>query len=350
MKIALIATLDSLVAKNSVGGTEIWTYNYYKQLTSRGHDVTLFASSDSQIDGKLVSVCKSSDLVEETTGKISLGRLAYFSNKQMAAVIDRQDEFDLIHLSVYSLSFYLGVVDLIRKPLVVTVHGMSMPKDEAAIVLSQSIEANFVLPSEEFLRKWVTPTKYKIINHGINLEDFPFDPTGGENYFWMGRITPDKGIIDAIEFAKRTNSKLIIAGPKRDPEFFQQQVEPKLNTNINYIGELGAEEKVKYYQQAKAFLMPTKCEEAFGLVAVESLACGTPVIAYRKGALPDLITNGVDGFLVEPDSVVGLINAAEKISSIDRQKCRDKVEKKYSIDLMVDNYIEHYQSIIDKNI
>lgn len=347
MKIALVGAIDSATGKNSSAGTEIWTYNFILELTARGHKVVLFGSKDSKVEQPLVASVDSKDIINSDTGQISRARLAYYSIEQMSELIKRQDDFDLIHLSVYALQYYLPLIKLLHKPIVATVHGSALSREDADKILPLVKQVNFVLISNSFLSSWGKPEKYKVIYNGIRINDFPFKEKKDDYYFWMGRISLEKGLNDAVEFAIKTNSKLIIAGPKRQPEFFNQYVKPKLSDKIEYVGELGLAEKVKYYQRAKAFLMPIKWEEPFGLVAVEAMACGTPVIAYNRGAMSEIITDKVDGILVRPDNIDELIKSADYVSKIDHQKCRTKVKNKFSIDVMVDEYLKYYQEILN---
>lgn len=347
LNIGLIGPIDSPTKQDANAGTEIWTYNFAVELEKRGHNVTLFASKDSEVSQRLIANVDSNELFDTGSGLLSKTRLVFFSLDQMLDVIQRQHEFDLIHISAYSLECYLPFVKLLKKPIIATVHGFALSAEDAQIILPRVSGINFALISKSFLHNWSAPVKYKIINNGIQISDFDFSENKKDYYFWMGRIAPEKGLDDAIEFAKRTNSRLIIAGPIRKPEYFEKNIKPSLGDKIKYVGELDLKKKVDYYKFAKAFVMPIKWEEPFGLVAVESMACGTPVIAYKRGALTEIIKDGVNGFLVEPDNIDGLIKASEKLSDIDHIQCRTGVEAKYSLENMVEKYLDYYSEIIN---
>lgn len=346
MKIALIGAIDSQTSQNATAGTEIWTYSFMSELIKRGHNVTLFASSDSKVDAKLISNISSDKLIDTDTGLMSKERVAFFSIDQMIEVVRNQDSFDLVHISAYSSQYYLPFVKLLRKPVIATIHGPSLKREDAEVALPLVKNVNFALISKSFAGDWGHPEKYKIIYNGINLENFSFSNLAKNYYFCMGRIAPEKGISDAVLFATKSGQKLYIAGPITKPTYFEESIKPHLNSKIKYVGELNFNEKMKYYKSALAFLMPIKWPEPFGLVAVESMACGTPVIAYNRGALPEIITSGQDGYLVEPDSIDGLIEATKKIGLIDRKNCRLAVETKFSISSMTDSYIKYYEDIL----
>lgn len=345
MKIALVGAIDSETGEDAIAGTEIWTYNFLLELSARGHEVVLFGSKDSKVEQPLVASVDSKDLIDSHTGEISGMRLAYFSIEQMLELIKRQNDFDLIHLSVYSLQYYLPLLKLLNKPVVITVHGSGLNKEDADKILPLVKQLNFVFISNSFLLNWGKPEKYEVVYNGIRIDDFPFNEEKEDYLFWMGRISPEKGLDDAVKIAVRTNSKLIIAGPNRHPEFFNQNIKPRLSDKIKYVGELGLDEKVKYYQRAKAFLMPIHWEEPFGLVLIEAMACGTPVIAYDRGSVPEIIEDGKNGYIVAENDIDGMIDAIKNIDKIDQKYCRESVINRFTIDKMVSNYERIYQKV-----
>jgi len=345
MKVALVGPMDSPVSEDASGGTEIWTYNFAQQLVERGVDVSVYALSESYFSGRLISIASQKDILQKD-GSISKTRHIFFSLKEMAQVVRDQSNYDLIHISVFSLIFYLPLINLINKPIVVTLHGFPFGGDDAEVILPQVSKINFVIISNFFLKKWAKPKKYRVIRHGIDLNDFIYSEKSKDYFFWMNRISPEKGLEDAIEAALRTNSSLIVSGPIRDQDYFERILRPHLGKNILYAGPLGLKEKVNYYQGAKAFLMPIKWEEPFGLVVVEAMACGTPVIAYGRGAIPEIISDKSDGLIIKPDSIDGMVRAMKDVSSISRKSCRKKAEQKFSIDRMVDEYLDYYKQIL----
>lgn len=346
MKIAILGAIDSPVIKDATGGTEIWTYNFSEELMKRGHDVTVFANSESVLSSKLVKTTDYNDLIDEKTKQIIKARFAFFCIDEMVELVKRQDEFDLIHVSVYSLLYVLPLANLIKKPVVVTIHGSGLTYDDAKIVIEKCPNVHFVFISKSFAKTWPEPKKSRIIYNGINVKDFPLSDKPREYYFWMSRISKEKGVEDVIKFAKKSGEKVVIAGPVRDEEYFNNQVKPNLGKNISYVGELGLMDKVKYYQGAKAFLFPIKWPEPFGLVVVEAMSCGTPVVAYNLGAMNELIERGKTGFLARPNNIDDLIKYSKLCEGIKPTDCRESVKKLFSIEHMVDQYMQYYDQII----
>ena len=183
------------------------------------------------------------------------------------------------------------------------------------------------------------------IHHGIPLEDFPFDPHGSEDLLFFGRIHPDKGAAEAITAAHRSGRKLIMAGIVQDQNYHNEQVAPALDDrSVVYLGPVGGAARAKTLGSARALLHLINFDEPFGLSVVEALACGTPVIACNRGSMPELIDDGVTGFLV--DSVDAAVDAIARIDEIDRAACRAAVSSRFTVDLMADRYLSLYRSIL----
>lgn len=347
MKIAVAGTIDTPIRASSSAGTEIWTYNFCQELVKQGHKVILFADSSSQVDGEVVPVCRHSDLLE-SKGQISKSKLAIFSFEQIIKIAQKQKEFDLIQISIFSFPYILPAINLFTKPVFITVHGSGMNYDDAALFFKLYPSPHYIFSSQSFADGWPQPKNSKIIPHGIKIEDFKYSAATDDYFFWMSRISPEKRVEDAIAFAKKTGHNLIIAGPIRNQEYYTKIVQPNLNNKIRYVGELNLKQKIQYYQKAKAFIFTAKPPEAFGLVVVEALACGAPVIAYDIGAMPEIIKNRNNGFLVKPGHIEGLIQAVKKIDTIDREKCRDSIKGHFDIDQMIDKYLKYYSEIINQ--
>lgn len=346
MKIAIIAELNKPIQRDTFGGTEIWTYNFAEELIKRGHSVTIFARKESKTAAKLLSICKLKDLQGKKGEKLSRDKLNLYLTEELTEAIKLQDRFDIIHFSIFS--FYLGLPfsKLITKPLVITIHGYcNISKKESKQYFYGYPGLHYVFPSKAFIKNWVTPKHYKIIHHGIDVNRFSLSTKSKDFYFWMSRLIEDKGILDAIEFAEKTGEKLIIGGNIDDPDFFNKKIKPRLTKKIKYVGELHFKQKIDYYKTAKALLFLPKIKEAFGLVAVEALACGTPVIAYDQDPLSEIISDGKNGYLVKTGSIKGLISASKKIDRIDSNLCRQIVVDQFSSERMVDEYLEYYKHL-----
>lgn len=342
MKIAVAGTIDTPINKYSSAGTEIWTYDFCQELVKRGHKVTLFSVASSKINGKVIPVCSSKDIMDKE-GKISKSKLAVFTFEQISQIVQHQDEFDLIHISIFSFPYVLPALKFIEIPVFITFHGSGMSYSDARLLFKKYPEPHYVFASNYFAKNWPAPKCFKVIHHGIRTSDFQVSEKHEDYFFWLGRISPEKRVEDAIMFAQKTGSKLIIAGPTRDREYFNTAVEQNLNKNIKYVGELNFKEKIHYYQKAKAFLFTARPPEAFGLVVLEALACGTPVIAYNVGAMSEIIQTNKNGFLIKDGNVDGLIDASKNISQIDRKYCRDYIVNNFDIKQMVDKYLSYYQ-------
>ncbi|MEI6855909.1 glycosyltransferase family 4 protein [Psychrilyobacter sp.] len=251
----------------------------------------------------------------------------------------RQTQFDIIHNNFDFLPLtYSGLVDT---PVLTTIHGFS--SDKILPVYEKYNENTHyvsISDSDRSSRLNYIDTVY----HGIDLTRFTYRKIQEDYLLFFGRLHRDKGPKEAIEIAKRSNKKLIMAGIIQDEEYFKDEIEPHLNGDITYIGSVGPEERNTLLGGALALLHPIYFEEPFGLSVVEAMDCGTPVIAYNKGSMPELIENGINGFLV--NDIDGALGALKKLSNIDRKRCREIVEGKFSVNRMVDEYIKVYEKIL----
>ncbi len=350
MKIAIIGTLERPIVENAKGGTEVWTYNFVEALVERGLDVTLFARSESKTLANLISICEEKDVYSKDSVFFREG-FSLQSVKQAVEVVKKQDDFDIIHFSVFPFYYYLPLTKMITKPTIFTFHGYNRfyMADSAETFIKEYKDPNYVFVSNSFAKNWPHPEKRTVIPNGVKLDSFVFNDKPGEYYFWMGRVCESKGILDAIEFAKRSGEKLVLAGPIDDQSFFKEMIEPNTGENISYIGTLDNRQKVKYYSEAKAFLFPIKQIEPFPLTVLESLACGTPVLSYRRDPMEDTIVDGYNGYLAQSDSIDELVELSKKVSDIDRHNCRKTVEEKFDFNKMTDDYLTLYKEVLLKN-
>lgn len=347
MRIAIIGAVDTPIKKDALGGTEIWTYNFAQKLQQRGHQVVLCANDKSEFSGDLRKYVKQEEVYEnEREGNFSNENIVFLSSYQLAKLLTEKEKFDIIHISSTNFQNYLPYSLLTNIPMVVTIHYSILSFKNAENIFNYIKNPNYVFISHNFASRWPKPKKYSVIYNGIDVESFPFTENKKDYYFWMSRIHRTKGAEDAVIFSRLSGKKVVLAGPIREQAYFDQVIKPFLGPNLEYVGSLNFEQKVEYYRHAKAFLMPIKWDEPFGLVAVEAMACGTPVIGYARGALPEIIETGQNGLLVKQDDIKGLVSLIPKIDHLDPSKIRQSVINKFDINVMVDNYIELYRKII----
>ncbi len=308
--------------------------NVTEGLIARGWDVTLFASGDSVTRAHLHAVLDRG-YEEDSTVDSKVAEYLHISE-----VFEHAAEFDLIH-SHYDF-MPLSYTRLIKTPVLTTVHGFSsariMPiyqkyRDGYFVSVSDSDRA----PGLNYLAT---------VYNGIDLTLYPLQDCGGDDLIFLGRIHPDKGVHLAIEVARLSGMRLIIAGIIQDKAYFREQVQPHLdNQSILYIGPVGVTGKNDLFARARALLHLNTIPERFGLVLVEANAAGVPVIAMDLGSCREVIKDGKTGFLV--DNVTEAIRAVGRISEIDRSACQSRVRKHFSIETMVEGYERVYSTIFD---
>jgi glycosyltransferase involved in cell wall biosynthesis len=231
---------------------------------------------------------------------------------------------------------------LVQTPIVTTIHGFSSQRIVPAFKRYQD-RISYVAISDADrhpeLRYAAT------IHHGIAIEAFPFDPVGSEDLLFFGRIHPDKGAAEAIEAARRTGRRLVMAGIVQDQGYYEQKVAPAIDgKTVIYDGPVGGSARTRILGSARALLHLVNFDEPFGLSVIEAMACGTPVIANNRGSMPELIDHGVTGFLV--DDIDGAVEAIARIDEIDRAACRTAAAARFTVDHMADRYLALYRRLI----
>ncbi len=303
-------------------------------LVSRGHAVTLFATADSQTGGRLHAVCPRG--YEEDSSLIP----KVWECLHISELFDHAGEFDIIHNNFDFLPLtYAGFT---TTPVVTTIHGFSSPgilpvyKKYNKKVFYVSISDADRSPDLDYI---------KTIHHGIDIRQFDYQPVPDNVLLFFGRIHEDKGARQAIEIARICNKKLIIAGIIQDQAYHDQYVAPHIdNEEVVYVGSVGPVERNRLLGSACALLHPIQFDEPFGLSVIESMACGTPVITFDRGSMPELIENGKNGFLVH--NVDEAVETVARVKEIDRATCRQHVERHFTVDRMVEQYVEVYKMIL----
>ncbi|QGM45994.1 glycosyltransferase family 4 protein [Methylocystis heyeri] len=340
MKIAQIPPLMESVPPMLYGGTERIVSYLTEELINQGHEVTLFASGDSYTSAELVPCCARALRLSNVKDPLP------YSLLQLDLVFRRAHEFDVLHFHNDCLHFPL-MRNFAHKS-VTTLHGrLDLP--DLAPLFKQFNKMPVVSISSDQRRplaaNWVAT-----VYHGLprNLYSIK-NQDEGDYLAFLGRICPDKGIVRAIEIARRTGQRLKIAAKvdKVDQCYFDETVSPLLAApNVEFIGEIGENEKEAFLNGAKALIFPIEWPEPFGLVMIEAMACGTPVIAFPHGSVREVIDDGVSGFIVE--SVDEAAAAVAKVDNLDRRLVRKTFEHKFTSELMARNYIKVYERLLKR--
>ena len=338
MKIAQIAPLYESVPPQLYGGTERVVSTLTEGLAQKGHEVTLFASNDSKTSAKLVPICPKGLRLSKVNDPHADHLL------QLSMVYDRADDFDLIHSHVDYFTFPFAAKS--ATPTVTTLHGrLDMPEIQGIHRYYQS------QPLISISRSQRTPLSFAnwvgTVYHGLLLERYRFHPEPGEYLAFLGRISPEKGPDIAIQIARKTGIPLKIAAKvaEQDKDYFEKVIKPMIDAPlIEFIGEINDREKNVFLGEAMALLFPIDWPEPFGLVMIESLACGTPVITRPRGSAAELMVQGVTGFI--HSEIEQLIEGVGAISRISRKTCRKYVETHFSAARMVREYEQAYEKVL----
>jgi glycosyltransferase involved in cell wall biosynthesis len=308
-------------------------------LVRLGHDVTLFASGDSLTTARLVPACKKALRLDSNC----VDPLAHHV-LMLDQVFSEKGNFDLIHFHVDYLHFPLSRREQIAH--VTTLHGrLDLPD---LVPLYRNFRDMPVISISDAQRKPLPWANWQgTVHHGLPRESFSLGGGTGGYLAFLGRTSPEKGLDQAIEIAKRVGMPLKIAAKidRVDVEYFEIAIKPLLDHPlIEFIGEIGSPEKNAFLGNAAALLFPINWREPFGLVMIEAMACGTPVIAYALGSVPEVVQEGVTGFIVA--DLEGAVKAAKRIEEIDRRKCRRWFEQHFTAERMAQDYLNIYQKVV----
>lgn len=342
MKIAQIAPLIERVPPTTYGGTERVVSALTEELVKRGHDVTLFASGDSITSAQLVSIYPT----HLRQAKLDDFRINSIRLMGIGVPYQHQNEFDIIH--DHNLPFSIPTANLAKIPVVATLHG---PIDPGNKELYENLSNPYLISiSEAQVPKKSTLNHVATIYHGLNMQHYPFSETGGDYLLYVGRIAPKKGLHRAIEVANMLNKKLIIAAKLDEVHrpYFDKKIKSHLSDQIQWVGEVTEKERNQLMAHALAFVHPACWEEPFGLTMIESMACGTPVVAFNRGSIPELIKNGKNGYIVETNEEMA--EAIRNIGKIDRKFCRKFALQHFNVGKMTDEYEMVYQAILQGNL
>jgi glycosyltransferase involved in cell wall biosynthesis len=347
MRVAQVAPLYERVPPVLYGGTERVVSYLTEELVRRGHEVTLFASGDSQTTARLVAAVPTALRLASAAAPQAEAATAHVV--ELGQLLERASQFDLIHCHVDYPALWMGRA--VPTPVLHTLHGrLDLPAlrpvfahftDAHLVSISDAQRA----PLADLALRWAGT-----VQHGLPLDRYPYSPAGGEYLAFLGRISPEKRLDLAIAVAQRVGLPLRIAA-KVDPAdraYFEREIRPLLgDPRIEFIGEIGDAEKPAFLGGARALLFPIDWPEPFGLVMVEAMACGTPVIARPCGSVPEVMAEGRTGFVVT--TVDEMVDAVKRIDIIDRAECRRWVEERFSIEHMADRYEQVYARLGDSD-
>jgi len=339
MKIAQVAPLFESVPPKLYGGTELVVSSLTEELVRLGHEVTLFASGDSVTSAQLVPGCKES-LRLSTDCRDHLA----FHLALLEEVFSQRSEFDIIHFHTDYLHFPISQRE--QAVQVTTLHGrLDIP--ELSLIYRRFAEMPVISISDAQRRPLAFANWQGTVHHGLPEDRHAFNERPGKYLAFLGRISPEKGVDRAIEIATQAGLPLKIAAKidRVDRDYFEAEIRPLLdNPLVEFVGEIGLPEKTEFLGNAMALLFPIDWPEPFGLVMIEAMACGTPVVAFPKGSVPEIIEHGRSGFVVS--SVSEAVEAVDQLAKIPREECRASFEQRFTASRMAEDYLVLYKRLI----
>lgn len=341
MKIAQISSVYLSIPPRTHGGTERIVYSLCQRLTRRGHAVELFAAGDSKVDCPLNSVLPVASLDDPAS--------TFYLEKEFEArntwnLYRQGDRFDVIHAHWPTLAPYFSAWT--KTPTLIT---YAYIEKELHDYYRGHFSNCFPVCVSSAQARLLGDPSLPVVYNGIDLADIPFHRSPEDFFLVVGRMTPGKGITEAIAIARKAGVKLVIVGDVTrhlpwSEEYFLKEVEPHIDgSRIRHIKQLPYGELLELMARARGLIFPLQWDEPFGMVVVEAMAAGAPVLAYRRGSMPELIRDGETGFLL--DSEEAMVEAVLKIGTLERWCCRDWVEKHFSVDCMVEGYEALYRKV-----
>lgn len=332
MKVAMLGPVAWRTPPEHYGPWELVTSLLTEGLVTHGVDVTLFATLDSQTTATLDGVCPHGYAEDDAMD----GRI--WEALHVSHALARSGEFDLVHNQLDWLP--LAFSEHCAAPMVTTIHGFS-----GAGILPAYAHAGSAYVAISDSDRSAQLTYAATIHHGIDLAGLPLCLDPGPDLVVFGRIHPDKGTADAIEIARRAGRRLVICGIVQDERYFAEQVEPHIDGDaVRYLGSVGPERRAEVLGAASALLHPIHFDEPFGLSVVEAMACGTPVVAYARGSMAEVVDVGVTGFLV--DGIDDAVAAVERATALDRSAVSARASRRFGVERMVSQYLDVYARVL----
>ena len=355
MKIAFIVSSKNKIPPDKTGGVEYAVYYLIKELANKGHDIKLYAASGSDVKGVKVEYISPFFFFFHEHPNLEERIVSFYDLNFMAEFFYSEEwkKFDLIHYNNYIFYEILPFVKNINIPVIIR---MNYPHDFVFKYLKKKMldfKNVYYLPTSKFITSIMPGLPYlDPIAPTINIKDFKYSKKEGDYLLSIGRVCPEKGTHLAIEVALKSKKKLVIAGgvKKSHHNYFNEKIRPYIdNKNIIYVGEVDFKTKIKIYQKALATLFPIQWNEPFGLVLLESMACGTPVITFNKAATSEIVKHRESGFLVKDGNVSEMADFVSELPEIKRSKVRAFAENNFSISSSADKYEKICNSLIKKN-
>jgi glycosyltransferase involved in cell wall biosynthesis len=337
LRIAHIAPVATTIPPPKSGSVETMTSLLTEGLVARGHDVTLFATADSRTTAKLAALYPHGYWHD-----LNMWPWELYEMLNLAAAVERASEFDIIHYEAAYYPMSLAFARLSPTPIVQTLH--HSPSADEVKLWSRYPEVPFVAISNEQARLLAGLNIVDTVLHGLDTTNFTFREKPDDYLLFLGRFTEGKGVLQAIEIAKRVGMRLILAAA--EDEYYREKVAPHVDgRHIVYFGEANFEAKVQLYGGARALLYPIQSREPFGLVLAEAMACGTPVAALDKGAVRELVDDGVTGIVFE--DLEQMANDLSRVFDLDRRRVRERAVARFGAERMVDEYVKVYTRIVE---
>jgi glycosyltransferase involved in cell wall biosynthesis len=340
MRIAQVSPLFEAVPPKLYGGTERVVHSLTEELVAMGHDVTLFASGDSITSATLAPMRREALRLDPTVRDW----VAYYM-RMVELIYRRADEFDVIHFHIDY--FPLSLFSRQRTPFLTTLHGR-LDLLEFKEIYETFPHAPFVSISNSQRRPIPSLNWVRTVLHGMPARRLMPRPVEQSYFAFLGRVSPEKGVDRAIKIAARAGVKLKIAAKVdvADREYYEAEIKPLLSQgHVEFIGEIDDSQKPEFLSGAHALLFPIDWPEPFGLVMIEAMACGTPVIAYNCGSVPEVIDHGVTGFIVPDEDAA--VSAISRLGELDRATIRRRFEQRFTARRMAEDYVDVYEELIE---
>jgi len=349
-KIAIIAPPFTSIPPAGQGGTERIAFYMAEGLKERGYRITLFGAGKYkgsanfiQIFKKTISERKFDTDFIESSRPLRI-EVAYMS-KVMEEILKRKNKFDIIFNHCRAGYLFLPLSRFLKAPIATILH-LPLFKEVGEVFASYK-KPNLITISNSQRKGFSNIHYLATVYNGVKLSEFKFSEKSKATFLFMGAMGEHKNPKDAILAAKKAKAKLILAGGKKREPYFSKEIKPLIDgKQIKYVGEIKGEERIKFLSSAKALLFPIKWPEPFGLVVIEAMACGTPVIAYPNGAVPEVVEDGKTGFIIK--NVNEMAKAIKNVDKINREDCRKRVEKHFTIERMIDSYEKVIKKLLRK--